>query len=124
MIDEGLVALLDPVATVYPTYLPEGYERPAITYRLVTELRHYNHGGASGLVESRYQLTVHHDTHQAASDLSKDLRQRLSGYKGPMGGGGARAALITIENVFDLGYNAEAEAWQVATDVMVFYLET
>lgn len=124
MIDEGLVALLAPVATVWPVYLPEAYDRPCITYRLISETRHYHHGGPTGIVQARYQLTTHADSHEAAAALAKEIRQRLSGYAGPMGGGNARAAHTEIDNVFDLGYNATAEAWQIATDVMVFYLET
>lgn len=124
MMDQGLVALLDPVGTVYPSYLPEGYERPCITYRLVSETRHYHHGGPTGIVEARYQLTAHADTHEATAALAKEIRQKLSGYSGPMGGGNARAAHCEVQNVFDLGYNIDSEVWQIATDVMVFYLET
>lgn len=123
MLDEGIFQLLEPFAEPHPVYLPETFVRPCITFRLVSETRNYTHDGASGLVQSRYQLTVHADNHPQAADLSRELRRLFNAYTGPLGRSGLYACHTQVANVFDIGFNEDVHVWQIATDVFIFWME-
>ena len=121
-IPEGLTAFLTPLATVFPTNVPEKWERPAITYRQISQTEPGDHDGPTGLMTSRYQLNAHGDTHAAALTLARSIRKLLNGFSGTLANG-VSVKSIEVATVFDLGEGQTSGAWQIATDIMVRYVE-
>lgn len=113
----GLAAFLAPVAPVYPVFVPEGKPLPAITYRLISEVREQSHDGPAGLAASRYQVTAHARTHNAVLGLVDEITARLAGFVGELGAG-VSVVGVEIANVFELGYSPDTESWQVAVDAI------
>lgn len=121
MVEEAFVALLADLAAVYPAYLPERADRPAIVYRRVSTNRLTNHDGPTGDVEARFQFAAHAQTHPEALTLARLIVGRLNGRLGSVGADGIE--LINLENEFDLGFTPDAEGWEYTLDAIVKYKE-
>jgi hypothetical protein len=117
MIEEAIVALLADLAPVYPAYLPERVDRPAIVYRRISTNRVLNHDGPVDLIEARIQITAHADTHPEALALARSIRSRIHGRTGGVGTDGI--AIIAVDNELDLGWTPDAEGWEITLDAMV-----
>ena len=117
MIEEAFVTLLADLAPVYPAYLPERADRPAIVYRRVSTNRTTDHAGPTGDVEARFQLASHAETHPETLALHRAIIARVNGYQG------GAFELVTIENELDLGFTPDAEGWEHTLDTIVKYKE-
>jgi hypothetical protein len=121
MIEESLVTLLADLAAVYPAYLPERADRPAIVYRRISTNRDLNHDGPTGLVEARFQIAAHAEKHPEALDLARSIRARIHGRRGGVTTDGI--VLVSVENELDLGWTPDAEGWEYTLDAIVKYKE-
>jgi hypothetical protein len=121
MIEENFVTLLADLADIYPAYLPERADRPAIVYRRISTTRNLNHDGPDGLVEARFQFAAHAATHPEALDLARAIRARIHGRRGGITTEGI--ALIAVDNELDLGFTPDAEGWEYTLDAIVRYKE-
>lgn len=121
MLEEAIVATLADLAPVYPAYLPERVDRPAIVYRRISSIRSLNHDGPIDIVEARIQITAHTDTHPDALVLARTIRKRLHGKSGGMAG--ADILLLEVDNEIDLGWTPDAEGWEITLDVLAKYKE-
>jgi len=121
MIEESFVTLLADLAPVYPAYLPERVDRPAIVYRRVSTDRALDHDGPREIVEARFQFAAHATTHPEALALARSIRERIHGREGGVTTDGI--LLVSVENEFDLGYTPDAEGWEFTLDALVKYKE-
>ena len=121
MIEESFVILLADLAPVYPAYLPERADRPAIVYRRISTNRELTHDGPNGLAEARFQLSAHAGTHPEALDLARAIRDRIHGRRGGVTTDGI--ILVAVENELDLGFEPDAEGWEYTLDAIVHYKE-
>lgn len=121
MVEEAFVTLLADLAAVYPVYLPERADRPAIVYRRVSTNRLRDHDGPTGDVEARFQFAAHADTHPGALTLARAVIARLNGRDGNISINPIE--LVNIENELDLGYTPDAEGWEFTLDALVKYKE-
>jgi hypothetical protein len=121
-IPEGLVSFLAPIAEVFPTVVPEKWDRPAITYRLISQTELGDHDGPTGLVTSRYQLNAHADSHSGALALARQIRKLLNGFSGTLADG-VSVDSVEVVTVFDLGEAFTSGAWQIATDLIIRHVE-
>jgi hypothetical protein len=120
-LDNVLPAHLADLARTFPHHVPPGLDLDrAIVYRLVSNVDTQTHDGPAGLPRVRYQFTAHGETHAAAVELAGNLAERFRHHLGAIGG--AAVTNARVENLYDLGYSAEAEAWQYALDV-VFHVK-
>lgn len=121
MIEETIVALLADLAPVYPAYLPERADRPAIVYRRISTIRSLDHDGPVDIVEARFQITAHTTTHPDALDLIREIRNRIHGRRGPFTTDGI--LLVSVDNELDLGWTPDADGWEITLDAIVRYKE-
>jgi hypothetical protein len=122
-IEPGIVSYLKSLAPVYPVHLPERRGRPAITYRLISEVGGQDQDGPDGLLAPRYQLTAHGDDHPSAVTLARQIRTALDGFEGELGAG-VVVDNVEIANVFEIGFSDETESWQIAVDAIFHHEET
>lgn len=120
MIDVRLLEALTEIATTHPVNVPPKVGRPCFTYRRISAVRELDHSGPVGLVTARYQITAHAPQHSEAMEIADAARQLLDG---ATTGLGPLIRLVEIENEQDLGYQLEAESWQIALDAIVHYEE-
>jgi hypothetical protein len=88
----GLVA-----TRIYPVKLPQGITAPSIVYNEISGQGDHHNEGASGLVRVRMQIAAWAQTADAAHALFLAVKNRLDGYRGPMGAG---ATLVTVQGAF------------------------
>ncbi len=117
MIEESFVTLLADLAPVYPAYLPQRADRPAIVYRRISANRILDHDGPTGDVAARFQFSAHAQTHPEALALHRATVARLNGYQGGV------FDLVTIENELTLGFTPDADGWEFTLDALVKYKE-
>lgn len=117
MVEESIVTLLADLADVYPAYLPQEADRPAIVYRRISTNRKVDHDGPTGDVEARFQLASHAETHPATLVLHRAIVARMNGLNG------GAFELVTIENELDLGYTPDAVGWEFTLDALIKYKE-
>ncbi|MCR6734447.1 MAG: DUF3168 domain-containing protein [Afipia sp.] len=99
--DAGIVALVTTggISRVYPIKLPQGTKTASIVYTRISGSSIYHMQGQSGLSMPRYQIDAWAPTGDAATALANLIKDRLSGYRGVMGSGGAA---VTVQGVFML----------------------
>lgn len=125
MIEAGLYSrlkaqVLAVQGRVYPKKLPQGVQYPALTYELVSDPRDHDHGGPSGLVDARYQVTPWSDYYLEMKEVGADVRAALDGFSGAMG-------TATVANVRHAGgpdlYDPTALVHYGPTDYLIQYTE-
>jgi hypothetical protein len=121
MIEEAIVELLADLAAVYPAYLPERTPRPAIVYRRISTTSVLTHDGPSDLLEARFQISAHAETHPEALTIARTIRARLNGTSPSTVL--ATVDLVTIENELDLGFTPDALGWEITLDAIFRYKE-
>lgn len=82
--DSAVSALIG--TRLYPQKLPQDPTYPAATYQRIDGPRLYDHGGATGLAEGRFQFDVWATTYSSAKAVAAAVRAALSGYSGTTGG--------------------------------------
>lgn len=101
----GLKALIG--ERIYPLELPQGCEKPAITYRRAGGVRDYDMEGATGLCESRYFIKFYAVKGRSASAYkqAKGLRDlvvkhlsRRPGFRDQIGNTEIQSAIINDED--------------------------
>jgi hypothetical protein len=82
---------------IYPVKLPQGITAASIVYNEISGQGDHHNEGASGLVRVRMQIAAWAQTADAAHALFLAVKNRLDGYRGPMGAG---ATLVTVQGAF------------------------
>ncbi len=95
--DAGIAAIVG--TRVYPIKIPQGIKLASIVYSRISGAGDYHHGGPSGLAMPRYQIDAWAPTGDAATILANLIKDRIDGYRGVMGSGGAA---VTVQGVFML----------------------
>ena len=85
------------ISRVYPVKIPQGVKAACIVYSRISGTGIYHMGGDSGLAMPRFQIDAWGLTGDAATTLANLIKDRLSGYRGVMGSGGAA---VTDQGVF------------------------
>lgn len=93
--DTGIAALVSD--RVYFIKMKQGNVDPCIVFSRISGAGIYHHGGPSGLSMPRYQLDSWSKTGDGATALANLIKDRISGYRGVMGSGGAA---VTVQGVF------------------------
>jgi hypothetical protein len=73
---------------IWPVAIPVGERRPAIAYRVVTDVDAVRvlKRGATSLIRERVQVTVHHDDQAALKLLVRAVDRALTGQSGAVNG--------------------------------------
>lgn len=95
--DAGIATLVSD--RVYFIKMKQGNVDPCIVFSRISGAGVYHHGGDSGLAMPRYQIDAWSKTGDAATTLANLIKDRLSGYRGVMGSGGAA---VTVQGAFML----------------------
>jgi len=82
---------------IYPGEMPQGVTLQSLVYQEISNQGDHHMEGASGLSRPRYQVTAWAPTRDAARALALLAKERLDGYRGVMGSGGAA---VTVNGVF------------------------
>lgn len=82
---------------IFPVKIPQGVKAASIVYTRISGAGIYHMGGESGLSMPRYQIDAWAPTGDAATALANLIKDRISGYRGVMGSGGAA---VTVQGVF------------------------
>ena len=78
--DLGVSALVG--LRIFPVYIPQGESKPAITYQQLGGPRDHTTDGASGFVESSFQVQCWAETYAGADDLADKVRLAMDGISG------------------------------------------
>jgi hypothetical protein len=121
--DAGIAAAIG--TRIYPGKLPQGVTLASLVYTLASDPSVYHHLGPSGLAHPRYQLDAWAPTLDAATSLANLIKDRIDGYRGPMGSG---STLVTVQGVFRDGgagedYDDAAKLWRNGRDYLIWFEE-
>lgn len=127
MIEPGLythlVAQVPSVAgRVRPGVLEQNETYPAITYEAISDPRGYDHAGADGMIEARYQISSWggrgRGAYKVAQDVAQEVETALAGFTGAMGG-------VTVASIRHEGgsspYDQEVEVHRRMDDYVIQY---
>jgi hypothetical protein len=91
--DAAIEALVKTGSTtrIYPVKMPQGITATSLVYNVISGDTGLHNEGSDGLASVRMQLTAWAQTADAAQDLFLAVKERLHGYAGAMGSGGAAA---------------------------------
>ena len=117
MIEAGLPALLESIASAHPSFRPDKTKYPVISFKLLSRLEDETHDGASGLPAYHYQFTSHAETSIAADTMRNDIITLFRRTNGVMVGG-VHVNRVQVTNAFTIGYFPEWKAWQSSVDGM------
>ncbi len=97
--DAAVAALVVTGSTtrIYPGKLPQGTTAASIVYSEISGEGDHHNAGASGLVRVRMQIAAWALTADAAHALFLAVKERIDGYRGVMGSGGAA---VNVQGVF------------------------
>lgn len=97
--DAAVVAVVVSGGTtrIYPVKLPQGVTAASLVYNEISGQGDHHNEGPSGLVSQRIQVAAWAQTADAAHALFLAVKERLDGYHGVMGTGGAA---VTVQGVF------------------------
>jgi len=82
---------------MFPVKVPQGETRPSIVYNEISGIGDHHMDGASGLVQVRMQIASWAQTADLAHALHLAVKNRIDGYRGPMGSG---ANEVQVQGVF------------------------
>lgn len=123
----GVTALIGalPTMRLYPVRLPTTTTPtyPAITYQRIDDESVYSHGGYSGLIDARIQLTIWAKTYVAAENVENALRAQpplgLNGYVGTVDG-------IEFDRIFIMSgitdFEETTQTHQRTVDLLIGYV--
>lgn len=118
----GLTAL---VATrVYPRQLPQNPTYPAVTYERISADRQSAMGSDSGLVSGRWQVSSWGKTYTDARDAAEQVRKALQRYRGTLSGTVIQDIFIESENDLPAELVDGETIYQIASDFIVWFVET
>jgi len=107
-------------ARIFPVVLAEGEKRPSLVYNLVSDITDHHMQGPSGLIMARLQLDCWASLQDAAAALDRLVKDRLDGYRGPMG-------IIEVFGAFSetawTGYEDAPKLHRSARDYLIHYGE-
>jgi hypothetical protein len=106
---------------IYRYVIPQNAPLPAMTLALVDAQRIHSHNGASGLAETRVQISCWSDaSDEEAEQIADRVRLVLDGYKGYWGN-------ISIDNSYldqhRTIYEDDAAVYQVILEILVWHHE-
>lgn len=78
---------------IQPQFLPQGADRPAVTFNLVSQTRDSADNTDIGIVRSRWQANVWSSSYQEAHTIREALRVATQRKKGTFGG-------VVVDDVF------------------------
>jgi len=120
--DAGIAAIVG--TRVYPIKIPQGVKVASIVYFRVSGPGDYSMDGPSGLARHRLQLDSWAPTADAATALANLVKDRIDGYSGVMGSGGAA---VNVQGVFQTDlredYDDDVELHRCGRDFMFAYEE-
>jgi hypothetical protein len=107
--------------SIYRYVIPQNAPLPAMTLALIDGQRIHSHNGASGLAETRIQISCwSEDNDEEAEQIGDSVRLVLDGYKGHWGN-------ISIDNSsldqHRTIYEDDAGVYQVILEFLVWYHE-
>jgi hypothetical protein len=82
---------------IYPDEMPQGVVAASIVYQEIGNVGDHHNEGPSGLARPRMQITAWAQTKDVAYALGLLIKNRLDGFKGVMGSGGAA---VTVQGMF------------------------
>lgn len=99
---------------------PQGGAFPCVVLNAVTERVEYTYSGAVDLERSRVQIDCYATSHKQATDLSRVIKNLISGYSGTVGN-------TAIEGIFLIDRSVDFEAPEsgdeaVARDMRDIYI--
>jgi hypothetical protein len=116
--DAAIAAIV--AARVYPVVLPQGERGPSIVYTRVSGAGDHHMQGASGLARVRMQIDVWASTPDLAAPLANLVKERIDGYRGPMGA-------VPVQGVFFADeredYQPDIDMHRMSRDYLIWYDE-
>lgn len=105
---------------VFPVTLPQNTRFPAIVYQIISGERVNSHGGQSGLVETRTQITCFHSNYYLLKEFVQTVRIAMNSFKGDL----YNTERIAIEflSADDL-YEENQEIYMSPMDFRIWYQE-
>jgi len=83
---------------IYPLFVPQNANIPAITYQNIVSPRVHTLGGVDDMVPALYQLNCWAETMRGARELSEAVRDALNNYSGTVRGVVIQATQIVDED--------------------------
>ena len=108
---------------IYPLYMPDIVEMPAITYQRISTVRELTHDQeAGGLASAIFQFTVWDDDYATIRGISEIIRSCLNGHKGTItidsGDSGIDIQASLINGEVD-NYDPEVNLYWTSIDYLI-----
>jgi len=113
-------------ARVYPVWVPQGADYPAITWQRMGSPREHTHDGASRLLIARFRVVSWAETYNAAMNLANIVRLASDGLSGTMGGESIEECLLADEADVPAEASADLDERRVfgrAVEFDIYYVE-
>ena len=128
LIDQGLVNLIDPVATgsIYANIVPENARSPFITFQRVTGDKIRDINGPSGLANTTFQIDVYSKSYLESKQLADAVRLILDGFRGTVtiGADSVRIAGVSFQAERDfIDDTAKPKLYRSSVDYLFMYEE-
>lgn len=109
LLDDAMISAAVGGARIYPIQLPQGQKLASIVYTRISGQGDHNVEGPSGLNRVRVQIDCWAATADAADLLSRQVKERIDGYRGAMPWGDeSPAEAIVVQGIF---FDSEREDW-------------
>lgn len=109
---------------IHPMLLPQGQITDSIVYTRISAVGELHSDGPDGLGRPRMQIDCWSQTANGAAALALLVKNRLEGYRGIMGSGGAA---ITVQGVIPdnerEGYDSDARLFYSGFDYIIWFVE-
>ena len=108
---------------IYPLYMPDIVEMPAITYQRISTVRELTHDQeAGGLASAIFQFTVWDSDYATIREISEMIRNCLNGYRGTVtidsGDSGIDIQASLINGEVD-NYDPEVNLYWTSIDYLI-----
>lgn len=99
LLEDAAIAAL--VATrIFPSVIPQGIRLACLVYNKISNPQDYHHTGPIDLEAPRFQIDSYAPKADAADELSRAVKDRLSGYRGTFADASSPPVTINVQGVF------------------------
>lgn len=121
--DAAIAALIVSGGTtrIYPGKMPQGITATSIVYNDISAQTGLHNQGSDGLTSIRMQIAAWSTTADTAQALALAIKERLHGYAGVMGSGGAAVNVLLVR--FDVWRDQDDEVANLRGKVADYFID-
>ena len=108
---------------IYYIKAPQSVTNPYIAIQKISAPRLHTHSGSSGLVNSRFQLTIFATTYKGCKDIAVAIQAVLDNFVGTLATLGMYVGNCLYDNETDLPFDDDLKLYGLAVDYLIWHNE-